>query len=220
MKLLEEYLPPEVQAGLPSALLERRPDLREAEQALRAANARVGVATADFFPDFTLTGLLGRVSIELSDFTDGDANLWSVGGNLSGPLFTWGRLTGQLEQAEAAAVEARLRYQQTALTALREVSDALITRETLEGERVQRTEEVNALIEAVQVANERYLQGKSSYYEVLEAQQQLFPAENALARTQLDQYVVIVQLYRALGGGWKLSDFEVIPLHPPAAPPP
>jgi multidrug efflux system outer membrane protein len=197
--------------GLPSALLERRPDLRQAEQVLRAANAQVGVATADFFPQFNLTAFLGKVSPDLSDFSGGNANAWSLGGGLVGPIFQGGRLTAQWQQAKAQWEEARLRYEQTALNSLREVADALIVREKLAEERLQRAEAVGALTEAVKVATERYLQGKSSYYEVLEAQQQLFPAENALAQTQLNQYVVIVQLYRALGGGWSLPNREASP---------
>jgi outer membrane protein, multidrug efflux system len=204
--LLDQYLPPEIQAGIPSTLLERRPDLRQAEQELRSANAQVGVAEADFFPQFGLTVLFGKTSPELSDFHNDTANFWSAAGNMTGPIFQGGRLTAQLQQAKAQWEQARLFYEQTTLNALREVSDALITREKLVVERDHRAEAVSALTDAVTIAMDRYFQGKSSYYEVLEAQQQLFPAENTLAQTQLNQYVVVIQLYKALGGGWKLEN--------------
>jgi outer membrane protein, multidrug efflux system len=203
--LLDQYLPPDVQAGIPSNLLERRPDLRQAEQELISANAQIGVAEADFFPRFGLTALFGKVSPELSDFNDGTSNFWSAAGNLTGPIFQGGRLTAQLRQAKAQWEQARLFYEQTALNALREVADTLITREKLVEERNHRSDAVDALSEAVKISMERYFQGKSSYYEVLDAQQQLFPAETSLAKTQLNQYIAVIQLYKALGGGWNLT---------------
>jgi outer membrane protein, multidrug efflux system len=195
-------LPPEVPAGLPSALLERRPDVRETEQLLSAANALIGVSVAEFFPKIGLTALLGKISPELSAFTLGGANVWGVAAEGTGPLFEGGRLVGQYRQAKAARDEARLRFQQTALTALRDVSDALVLRERLGEIREQLAREVTALDRAVRVSTERYLAGKASYYEVLEAQQQLFPAQLNLARTQRDQQLAVVALYKALGGGW------------------
>jgi len=199
----ENMLTPQIPAGLPSALLERRPDVRQAEQTLRSANALIGVSVAEFFPTIGLTALLGKISPELSAFTLGGANAWGVAANASGPLFEGGRLVGQYRQAKAARDEARLRYQQTALTALGDVSDALIMRERLGEIRLQQSREVTALETAVRVSSERYLAGKASYYEVLEAQQQLFPAQISLARTQRDQQLAVVALYKALGGGWK-----------------
>ena len=196
-------LPPEVPAGLPSALLERRPDVREAEQLLRSANAQVGESAAEFFPKIGLTALLGKISPELSAFTLGGANVWGVAAEGTGPLFEGGRLVGRFKQAKAAREEARLRYQQTVLTAFREVSDALVSRQRLAEIRRQQAREVETLDRAVRVSTERYLAGKASYYEVLEAQQQLFPAELGLARTQLNERLAIVALYRALGGGWR-----------------
>ena len=170
----ESLTPPRVPAGLPSSLLERRPDVREAEQQLRAANAQIGESMAEFFPRIGLTALLGRISPELSAFTLGAGNVWGIGANVSGPLFEGGRLAGQYRQARAAREEAALFYRQTALTALREVSDALISRERLEEVREQRARQVTALGNAVRLSSERYAAGKASYYEVLEAQQQLF----------------------------------------------
>jgi multidrug efflux system outer membrane protein len=196
-------MPPEVPAGLPSTLLERRPDVRQTEQLLRSATALVGESTAEFFPKIGLTALLGRISPQLSAFTLGAANAWGIGAEAAGPLFEGGRLVGQYRQAKAARNEARLRYRQTVLTALRDVSDALITRERLGQTREQQIREVAALERAVKVSTERYLAGKASYYEVLEAQQQLFPAQIDLARTQRDEQLTIVSLYKALGGGWQ-----------------
>lgn len=203
--LIDQQLPPDVPAGLPSLLLERRPDVRQAEQELIAANARIGVAVAQFFPTFDLTAFLGRVSPQLSAITSGKTNSWSAASGLLGPIFKGGRLYGQYEQARAEREEARLRYQQIALNAFQEVSNALISRQKLEEVRAEQTRAVRALSDAVKFATQRYLAGFSNYFEVLEAQQQLYPAENALAQTQLNQFLVIVQLYRALGGGWNLA---------------
>lgn len=199
---LQAWLPPEVPAGLPSSLLTRRPDVREAEQLVRSANAQVGESVAEFFPKIGLTAMLGRVSPELSAFTLGSANAWSVAAEASGPLFEGGRLVGQYHQSKAAREEATLRYRQTALAALRDVSDALNSRERLAEMRQQRARQVTALETAVKLSSERYVAGKASYYEVLEAQQQLFPAELNLARTERDQLLAIVSLYKGLGGGW------------------
>jgi len=201
--LLEQALPPDVPAGLPSALLERRPDVRQAEQLLHSANAQIGVAKSDFFPQIDLTGMLGRVSPDLSGMTAGTWNAWALGGSLVGPIFQGGRLRAEYRQAQAAWEQAKLQYQQTALNALQEVSDALISRQKLEEVRVQQAQAVAAFREAVTVAMQRFVAGRASYYEVLQAQQQIFPAETALARTELGQLVTVVQLYKALGGGWQ-----------------
>ena len=197
-----EMMPPSVPAGLPSSLVERRPDVREAEQLLRSASAQIGESVAEFFPRIGLTTLVGKVSPELSAFILGSANAWGIAASGSGPLFEGGRLVGQYRQAKAARDEALLGYKQTALSALRDVSDALISRERLGEVREQRTRQVSALGTAVKLSSERYVAGKASYYEVLEAQQQLFPAELNLARTQRDELLTVVALYKALGGGW------------------
>ena len=169
---------------------------------MAAANAQIGESVAEFFPKIGLTAFLGKISPELSAFTLGGANAWGIAAEGTGPLFEGGRLVGQYRQAKAARDEARLRFQQTVLTALRDVSDALVFRDRLGEIREQETREVTALERAVKVSTERYLAGKASYYEVLEAQQQLFPAQLSLARTQRDQQLAIVALYKALGGGW------------------
>ena len=199
----DKQWPPDVPAGLPSALLERRPDIREAEQQLRSANAQVGVAEADFFPRLDLTGLLGRVSPELSTLTAGSANAWAVAADVTGPLFHGGQLVGQYRQAKAARDQYALQYQATVLNAFQEVSSALISREQLAETHSQQARAVAAYQEATRVAIERYRHGQASYYEVLQEQQLLFPAENILAETQFGQLSAVVQLYRALGGGWE-----------------
>jgi multidrug efflux system outer membrane protein len=193
----------DIPAGLPSALLERRPDVREAEQLLRSANAQIGEAVAEFFPKIGLTALLGKVSPELSAFTLGGANAWGIAAEGTGPLFEGGRLVGQYRQTKAARSEAELRYRQTILNALREVSDALVARLDLAEIRTHQAHEVTALETAVKLSSERYVAGKASYYEVLESQQQLFPSQLNLARTQRDQLLVVVTLYKTLGGGWQ-----------------
>jgi outer membrane protein, multidrug efflux system len=202
--ILDESLP-DVPPGLPSALLERRPDVLQAEQLMRSANAQVGVATADFFPNISLTALLGETSPDLVPFTKGAASAWSVAGNIAGPIFEGGRLKAQLRQARAQWDEARFQYRSTVLNAFKEVSDALASREELTQERAQQAGAVVAYQDAVHVANERYLGGQANYYELLQEQQLLFPAQNALTQTELNQLLAIVQLYLALGGGWQTT---------------
>jgi len=206
--LLAQELPLEIPVGLPSTLLERRPDLRAVEQPVRAANAGIGVAVGDFFPRIGLTTFYGGTSTELGNLTSSGANTWSAAANAVGPLFTGGRLTGHYREAKAAWEEAKLQYQDTALGAFREVSDALTSHRKFDEERAQQAEAVNAGRDAVAVATDRYKEGKASYYEVLEAQQQLFPAENALSQIEAGRRLAVVQLYKALGGGWSLKDSE------------
>ena len=203
--LLEQEVPPEVPTGLSSALLERRPDVRQAEQQLRAANALIGVAVGDFLPKIGLTAFYGSISTELSALTSGTASAWSVSAGAVGPVFQGGRLYGRYKQAMAARDEAQLHYQQTVLNALREVSDALVSRQTIERARQHVAGAVQAYQQAVEVATERYKAGKASYLEVLYAQQQLFPAERSLSEIECNRRLVIVQLYAALGGGWEVG---------------
>jgi len=200
--LLTEQMP-DIPAGLPSTLVERRPDVRQAEQLLRSANAQVGESVAEFFPKIGLTALLGKVSPELSGFTLGSANAWSIAAEATGPLFEGGRLVGQYRHSKAARNEFELQYRLTILNAFREVSDALVSRAQLVEIRELQAHEVTSLETAVKLSTERYLAGKADYYEVLEAQQQLFPAELNLARTQRDQLLAVVTLYKTLGGGWQ-----------------
>ncbi len=203
--LLDQEAPPDVPAGLPSDLLRRRPDILAAEQNLRAANAQIGVAIAQCFPKVGLTTLFGRVSSDLNSFNK-DAMSWSIGANLTGPIFQGGALRAQIRQARAQTEEQSLTYEQTVRTAFQDVANALVTRTKLEGIFTQQARCVRCYVDAVSVSRDRYVAGKASYYEVLEAQQQLFPAENKLAQTQLSRLTAVIQLYKALGGGWNLPD--------------
>jgi multidrug efflux system outer membrane protein len=190
---------------LPSALLERRPDIREAEQQLRSANAQVGVAVADFLPQLNLTGLFGEVSPELSAFTSGGDVAWGIAAGLAGPLFHGGQIRAQYAQARAMREQFALQYQAAVLTAFQEISDALISKEKSAEARTQQGRAVEAYKTAVVISMERYRLGNADYYEVLQEQQLLFPAENSLVRFQLNQLLAVVQLYRALGGGWEME---------------
>jgi multidrug efflux system outer membrane protein len=186
------FLPPEIPVGLPSELLRRRPDVLAAEQSLVAANANVG-----------LTTFLGRSSPELSEFTAGNGNILNLGGTMTGPIFQGGKLSAQYKASKAKFVETSAAYQQTLLIAFQEVSDALIARQKLAEQYVSYSDAVVALTSSVELATERYLNGKSSYYEVLQAQQELYPAQRAQSQTQTAQLISVVQLYKALGGGWE-----------------
>jgi multidrug efflux system outer membrane protein len=163
------------------------------------------VAVGDFFPRIGLTTFYGGTSTDLNNLLKSQANIWSAAATAAGPVFTGGRLTGRYRQTKAAREEARLRYQQTALTAFREVSDALISHRRYDEERVEQTLAVGAGREAVELATVRYKEGKASYYEVLEAQQQLYPAENTLSRIEAARRLTIIQLYKSLGGGWEVE---------------
>jgi multidrug efflux system outer membrane protein len=207
-KLFDEIVPPEIPVGLPSALLERRPDVLASEQQVRAANAQVGVATANFFPQFGLTALLGQASTPLSRITAGSANVWSVAANFTGPIYEGGALRAQKRQSVAFWEQTKLQYEQTTLNAFTDVSNALISRQKFEAIRAEQARSVAAYQEAVTVSLQRYTAGKASYFEVLDAQIQLYPEQNALAQTEINRRLVVVQLYLALGGGWNLTDSD------------
>ena len=201
----EGQIPPEVPVGLPSALLERRPDIRAAEQQLRSANAQVGVAAANFFPQLNLTALFGDVSPELTAFTGGGDVAWGIAAGLTGPLFHGGQLQAQYAQARAVREQFALQYQATVLNAFQEVSDALVSREKSAQIQTQQSHAVDAYRDAVAISLDRYRVGNADYYEVLQTQQLLFPEELSLVQTQLNQLLAVVQLYRALGGGWQVE---------------
>jgi outer membrane protein, multidrug efflux system len=201
----QPQLTPEIPSGLPGELLRRRPDVPASEQSLIAANANIGVNLANFFPQIGLTTFLGRASPELSAFTGGAGNLWNAGGTMAGPIFQGGQLTAQYRASKAKFDEAKAAYQQSVLTAFQEVSDALITRQKLAEENVYDGQAVVALAESVELAMQRYLNGKASYYEVLQAQQELYPTQQQQIQTQVGELLAVVQLYKALGGGWQTS---------------
>ena len=206
--MYEQLVVPAVPAGLPSTLLERRPDLRQAEQQLVSANARIGVAKAEFFPKLSLTALFGTASPEISALTGGTATIWAVAGALSGPLFNAGRTLGTYRASVAQWEQAKLQYEQAVLTALREVSDALTALGKLNAAETGQDRAVKALEEAVGHATDRYRQGLANYFEVLEAQQQLYPAQNTLAQIRRNRLLTYVRLYKTLGGGWSLTNAE------------
>jgi outer membrane protein, multidrug efflux system len=200
--LSEQPVPAAVPAGLPSALLLRRPDVRAAEQSLIAANANIGVAQAAFYPTLSLTGLLGVQSSDLSElFTEG--RVWNVQAGLLGPIFNAGRIRNQRRVAVAQFDIALAQYEQSVTRALADASTSLVTIEKLATAEAERERAHEANEEAVRLARLRYESGFSAYFEVLDAMQQLFIAENNLARTRRDRLIALVQLYRALGGGWE-----------------
>ncbi len=195
---LETTVPP----GLPSSLLERRPDIRYAEQQLVAANADIGQAKAAFFPALTLTGLYGYQSVALSDLFTAPARTWQFGPSISVPIFTGGALRGNLNLARARFEEAVARYRQTVQGAFREVSDSLIAYQRTREYRARMEQLVGAYRRSADLANTRYEGGVTSYLEVLYNEQELFDAEIALARAQRSQLLSVIGLYRSLGGGW------------------
>jgi multidrug efflux system outer membrane protein len=205
-KLLDDVIPLEVPAGLPSALLERRPDVLSAEQTVRSANAQIGIAQSVFFPAIGLTTFFGKLSTPLSELSSGNTNAWSIASPVAGPIFHAGDLRAQKRQAIAHWEEVQAQYLQTALNAFRDVSDALISRENYDNIRTQQIQAVQANQEAVRLARMRYFEGLSSYLEVLDALQRLYPAQLSLAQTEVNRRLVVVQLYKALGGGWNLTD--------------
>jgi len=196
-----------VPSGLPSTLLERRPDLRQAEQELIAANASVGVAKANFFPVLNLTGLLGGVSPQLSGLVSSGTQ-WSAGAGLAGPLFNGGRIKSQYRVALAQRDEAQLFYEKSVTQAFGEVSTALAAHQKLAQSIKEQSRSVMSYQDSVRLANLRYDSGLASYFEVLDAKMDLFPAQTALVFYDLDRKVALVELYKALGGGWKLTNTE------------
>ena len=197
--------PPQVPAGLPSMLLERRPDIRQAEQQLISANAHIGEAKAAFFPRISLTGMFGVESASLSDLFTGPSRAWQFGPTITFPIFHAGQLLGNLHAAEARQQQALIQYQQTIQQAFREVEDALVFRAKASEIRTQQAVRVQAAQRAVDIANLRYTNGLGTYLDVLDAQRQLFTAEIDLAGITRDQLTAVVQIYKALGGGWEVQ---------------
>jgi multidrug efflux system outer membrane protein len=204
--LPEQALPPDVPPGLPSTLLERRPDIRQAEQVLIAANAEIGVAKAQFFPQISLTGSGGGAFGRSSAFTSmmsSQIGVWSYGAQVSQPLFTGGALRGNLHLAESQHEQALISYKQAIQRAFGDVSDALIGYQKFHDVRVQQEQLVADLEESVRLSIARYQGGTTTYLEVLDGQRSLFNAQLTLAAARGNEYQSLVQLYRALGGGWQ-----------------
>jgi multidrug efflux system outer membrane protein len=200
--LSEQVLPPEVPPGLPSELLQRRPDLVQTEQQLAAATARIGAAKADRFPKITLTGLVGAASPELSKFFTDPASFGVAGAGFTGPLLNSQALGFQQDAAEALARQAIAQYEQRILVAFREVEDALVAVRTSRTQSAAQRQQVTALQSALKLAELRYKGGLANYLEVLVARRNLFEAELALTSTHRLHLASVVQLYKALGGGW------------------
>jgi len=201
--LTEQDLPPEVPAGLPSSLLERRPDIRAAEQDLIAANAEIGVARAAYFPTLTLTGALGGASTQLSSLFSGPHRTWSAIPQVTQPIFTAGRIKSGVKFAEAGRERALIQYEKTIQTAFTEVSDALIAHQRKRESREQQVALVNALEDRVRLAYLRYRGGVDTQLNALDADRDLFQAQLDLAQIRLNEMLTVVQLYKALGGGWQ-----------------
>lgn len=200
--LMQQVIAPEVPPGLPSELLQRRPDLLQSERQLEAATARIGVAKADRFPKITLTGLLGVASPQISQLFTDRASFGVAGAGFAGPLLNSQFLGFQQEAAEAQARQAVSQYQQSVLVAFREVEDALVTVRTARVQNEAQQQQVKALQSALRLAELRYKGGLANYLDVLVARRNLFEAELAMAGSRRLQLVSIVQLYKALGGGW------------------
>ncbi|HVO11544.1 MAG TPA: efflux transporter outer membrane subunit [Vicinamibacteria bacterium] len=206
---IRELALPAVPAGMPSELLERRPDIRQAEQNLIAMNARIGAAKARYFPSISLTGALGQASAELSHLFEGPARVWSFAGSLTAPLFTAGAISGQVRQAEAARTAALLGYQAAIQSAFADVDNALVAREKLAEQLSAQERLVQASAEFARLAQLQFDGGVAPYTTVLQAQQQLFPTELADAQLRALLLASSVNLYKAMGGGW-LADAEAM----------
>lgn len=194
---------PETPAGLPSRLLERRPDILQSEQSLVAANARIGAAKAALFPTLSLTGSYGVLSSDVSDLFSAGAENWSVGVGLLQPLLNAERNLYQVDLADARKREALLGYEKTVRNAFREVADSLVAREKSQAVLQAQQQQVDALRRAVDISKARYKQGYSSYFDVISADRDLFNAELSHDAARLDAQLSLVQLYRSLGGGWQ-----------------
>ncbi len=202
-KFLEQEMPPDVPAGLPSSLLERRPDIRAAEEALIAANANIGVAKAAYFPQLSLSGLLGGQSTQLSSLFNGPHSTWSFVPQISQPIFTSGRLKSGVRLAEAERDSAVVQYERTIQTAFSEVSDALIAHQRTRESRIEQERLVTALQDRTRLAYVRYRGGVDTQLNALDADRDLFQAELSLAQIRLNELLSVVQIYKALGGGWQ-----------------
>ncbi len=202
-KLTEQEHPPTVPAGLPSSLLERRPDIRQAEEQLISANAQIGVARAAYFPQISLTATAGYQSSALTSLFLGPAGLWTFGGALTQPIFTAGRLRSNVRLSEARQQEFLLTYQQTIQGAFREVSDALVAYRKTQEFRQQQELLVASAEDASRLSHMRYSGGVASYLEVLTNETNYFSAELNLVQAQLNERLALVELYKSLGGGWE-----------------
>ncbi len=202
-ELVDQQHAPTVPAGLPSALLERRPDIRQSEQLLVAANARIGVARAAYFPDISLTASPGFQSPALQTLFNGSSGLWTFTGTVTQPIFTAGKLRSNVRLAEAQQQEAVLTYQQTIQGAFRDVSDSLIAYQKNAEFRTQQELLANSAQDSAQLSEQRYKAGTTNYLEVLTNETNYLSADLGLAQARLNELLALVQVYKALGGGWE-----------------
>ncbi len=200
--LTNEIAPPEIPAGIPSILLERRPDILEAEQRLAAQNARIGVAQAMRFPSFSLTGMLGVASSDLTSLVSGESLIWSLGGNFLGPIFNFGKNKRRVEIERQRMKQDSLYYVKTVLESFRDVEDALVEIKTFKNESVARNKQMVAADNAASLSNERYYGGVTSYLEVLDSERSQFNAQLVASETYRLYLESYLKLYKALGGGW------------------
>ena len=205
---LTQQSTPATPLGATIDLMQRRPDLLQVEQNVIGANAEIGVAVANFFPRIGLSALYGYQSPSMNHLFDNSFSIWNIAGGLVGPIFQGGQIIETYYAQQALWEGTIAQYKQTVIVAFREVSDALIAQSTLVDQRAALERQVVALRDAVDLSLLRYKAGRASYFEVLEAEQLLFPAEDALAQTQRDQLLAVVNLYKALGGGWNLADAQ------------
>jgi multidrug efflux system outer membrane protein len=206
---IDSLIFPPVPAGLPSTLLERRPDIRQAEQQLIAANANIGVAKAAYFPEISLTALLGLASPQLSKLFNGSSREWSFGASVLQPVFTAGRLRGQVAQAEAFQREALYTYESVIINSFQDVENALVDRAKFEQVRTEQRLNVQALRRFRDVAALRYKEGVTIYLEVASAEQSLFNAELTYVAAQSQLFQSYANLYKTIGGGW-VSEAEAL----------
>lgn len=211
-KAVHDLKLPAIPAGIPSDVLIQRPDVQGAEQRLIAANARIGVARAAWFPSISLTGLFGQASPELSDLFASSSNVWSVGGSALGPIFDGGRIKGQIQVSEAQQRQALQNWLRTIQTAFQEINDALVSVEKRGEELAAQTRQVDALRIYVEKARARYNEGYVSYIEVLDAERRLFDSELLLEQGRAELYAALINVYKAMGGGWVNEADRVIGL--------
>jgi outer membrane protein, multidrug efflux system len=201
-KTVDALVLPAIPAGLPSDLLVNRPDIRQAEQNLISANAQIGVARAQYFPTISLTGLFGWASTDLSDLFSGPAKTWSWAVPVAAPIFTGGALSGQVKAAEAIQQQTLVRYQQVIQNAFRETEDSLIDQRKTKEQLLTLKQQVGSLTDYARIARLRYDNGYTSYIEVLDAERSLFNAQLTYAQTQGVLFQAMINLYKAMGGGW------------------
>ena len=197
---------PAIPAGLPSQLLERRPDIRAAEQDLIAANADIGVAKASYYPTLSLTGMLGMESGQLSDLFKNGAHTWGLGAGISGPLFTGGKADAAEKIAETRKQEALVSYRQTVNTVFHEVADALVNQHSSHDILSARQQQLQSATNTRQLAQKRYQQGLTGQLDMLDAERQLFQAQLGVIDSQRSEAHAVVTMYKALGGGWQASN--------------